>query len=46
MNFKKGDKTIYIPVWAVITGGIVAENIARSICKTIESVTKTKVTKK
>lgn len=40
MNIKKGDKSIYIPVWAVIAGGIVVESIAKNVCKTVKTCKK------
>ena len=40
MNIKKGDESIYIPVWAVIAGGIVVESIAKNVCKTVKTCKK------
>lgn len=40
MNIKNGDKTTYIPVWAILAGGIVVESIARNVCKTVKDCKK------
>ena len=44
MSIKKGEstKTIDIPVWGMFAMGVVVESIARYVCKTVRSVTKTR----
>ena len=40
MNIKKGAKETFIPVWAIVAGGIVLESIARNVCKTVKACKK------
>lgn len=35
MNFKKGDKTVYVPTLGIIAGAVVVTDVVRNICKTV-----------
>ncbi len=42
MNFKKGDKTVYIPTLAVVAGGVVVVDVVKNICKAVVKKSKNK----
>lgn len=35
MLIKKGDKTIEIPNWLLVFGGLVVDNVISNVCRTI-----------
>ena len=40
MDFKKGEKSLFVPTMAILAGVLVIENIAKAICETVEKVHK------